>query len=311
MVRKKVAIIGGGNTGSTLAFITALNELADVVLVDRPEFEKPVKGKALDILESSPIFGFDVDVSATSNYEETRDSDIVVITAGVPRKPGMTREDLVQTNEQVIKDVTQQVVKYSPNSIIVVLTNPVDAMTYTAYKASGFPKSRVIGQSGVLDTARYRTFIAQELGLSVKDVKGLVLGGHGDTMLPLINSTQINGVQVTELLSDDKLSQIIERTRQGGAEIVNLFGNGSAYYAPASAVYAMVEAILKDQKRLLPSISLLEGEYGYNDIYLGVPTILGANGVEKIVEIELTTEEKKQLDTSALAVQNVKDLLKL
>lgn len=307
--QKKVSIIGGGNTGATLGFITATHELADVVLVDIPQVEDPVKGKALDMLESSPIFGFDVNVTASSDYEKTKDSDIVVITAGIARKPGMSRDDLVQTNEKVMKEVTQQIVKYSPDCTIIVLTNPVDAMTYTVYKTSGFPKSRVIGQSGVLDTARYQTFIAQELGVSVKDVRGLVLGGHGDTMVPLVQSTNVNGVPVTELIAKDKLDAIVERTRKGGAEIVGLLGNGSAYYAPAAAIYNMMEAILKDQHRLLPSIALIEGEYGFNDIYLGVPTILGTNGVEQIVELDLSEEEQTQLKASAEAVKEVKNAL--
>lgn len=310
MSKKKVSIIGGGNTGATLAFIVAQQELADVVLIDRPQSEKPAQGKALDILESSPIFGFDVSINAASDYEATKDSDVVVITAGVARKPNMSRDDLVQTNEQIMKDVTEQIVKYSPECKIIVLTNPVDAMTYTVYKTSGFPKERVIGQSGVLDTARYQTFIAQELNVSVKDVKGLVLGGHGDTMVPLVHSTNVNGVAVRELLASDVLDKIVERTKQGGAEIVNLLGNGSAYYAPAAALYSMIEAIIKDQHRLLPTITLLEGEYGYNDIYLGVPTILGANGIEKIVELELDEFEKEQLQDSAESVMNVKNALK-
>lgn len=310
MSKKKVSIIGGGNTGATLAFIVAQQELADVVLIDRPQSEKPAQGKALDILESSPIFGFDVSINAASDYAATKYSDVVVITAGVARKPNMSRDDLVQTNEQIMKDVTEQIVKYSPECKIIVLTNPVDAMTYTVYKTSGFPKARVIGQSGVLDTARYQTFIAQELNVSVKDVKGLVLGGHGDTMVPLVHSTNVNGVAVRELLASDVLDKIVERTKQGGAEIVNLLGNGSAYYAPAAALYSMIEAIIKDQRRLLPTITLLEGEYGYNDIYLGVPTILGANGIEKIVELELDEFEKEQLQASAESVKNVKNALK-
>lgn len=310
MSKKKVSIIGGGNTGATLAFIVAQQELADVVLIDRPQSEKPAQGKALDILESSPIFGFDVNINASSDYEATTNSDVVVITAGVARKPNMSRDDLVQTNEQIMKDVTEQIVKYSPDCKIIVLTNPVDAMTYTVYKTSGFPKERVIGQSGVLDTARYQTFIAQELNVSVKDVKGLVLGGHGDTMVPLVHFTNVNGIAVRELLASDVLDKIVERTKQGGAEIVNLLGNGSAYYAPAAALYSMIEAIIKDQHRLLPTITLLEGEYGYNDIYLGVPTVLGANGIEKIVELELDEYEKEQLQDSAESVMNVKNALK-
>ncbi|MDW5472396.1 malate dehydrogenase [Staphylococcus equorum] len=310
MTKQKVSIIGAGNTGATLAFIVAQQELADVVLIDRPESEGLVKGKALDILESSPIYGFDVNVTGTIDYADSANSDVVVITAGVARKPGMSRDDLVQVNEAVMHDVTKEIVKYSPNCKIIVLTNPVDAMTYSVLQASSFPKERVIGQSGVLDTARYQTFIAEALNVSVKDIRGLVLGGHGDTMLPLITSTNVNGVPLNKLLNNSQITQIVERTRKGGAEIVELLGNGSAYYAPASAVYSMVEAILKDQKRLLPSIALLEGEYSFSDICLGVPTILGSKGIERIVELQLSEDEQAQLQVSANAVTEVKQSLK-
>ena len=310
MTKQKVSIIGAGNTGATLAFIVAQRELADVVLIDRPESEGLVKGKALDILESSPIYGFDVNVTGTIDYADSANSDVVVITAGVARKPGMSRDDLVQVNEAVMHDVTKEIVKYSPNCKIIVLTNPVDAMTYSVLQASGFPKERVIGQSGVLDTARYQTFIAEALNVSVKDIRGLVLGGHGDTMLPLITSTNVNGVPLNKLLNNSQITQIVERTRKGGAEIVELLGTGSAYYAPASAVYSMVEAILKDQKRLLPSIALLEGEYSFSDICLGVPTILGSKGIERIVELQLSEDEQAQLQVSANAVTEVKQSLK-
>lgn len=309
MSRKKISIIGAGFTGATAAFIAAQKELADIVLVDIPNSEKQTKGKALDMAESAPIIGFDSKIVGTSNYEETKDSDVVIITAGIARKPGMTRDDLVQTNQKVMKAVTTEVVKYSPNTIIIVLTNPVDAMTYTVYKTSGFPKERVIGQSGILDTARFRTFVAEALNLSVKDVTGFVLGGHGDTMVPLIRYSTVGGVPLENCLSESQISQIIERTRTGGAEIVNLLGNGSAYYAPAAALVEMAEAILKDQKRVLPSIAYLEGEYGYEDIYLGVPTVLGENGIEKIIELELNNEEKTLLDASAEAVKTVKKIL--
>lgn len=310
MTKQKVSIIGAGNTGATLAFIVAQRELADVVLIDRPESEGLVKGKALDILESSPIYGFDVNVTGSIDYADSANSDVVVITAGVARKPGMSRDDLVQVNEAVMHDVTKEIVKHSPDCKIIVLTNPVDAMTYSVLRASGFPKERVIGQSGVLDTARYQTFIAEALNVSVKDIRGLVLGGHGDTMLPLITSTNVNGVPLDKLLNDTQIAQIVGRTRQGGAEIVELLGNGSAYYAPASAVYSMVEAILKDQKRLLPSIALLEGEYSFSDICLGVPTILGSKGIERIVELQLSEDEQAQLQVSANAVTEVKQSLK-
>lgn len=309
MARKKISIIGAGFTGATAAFIAAQKELGDIVLVDMPQSENPTKGKALDIAESAPVLSFDSKVIGTSNYEDTKDSDVVIITAGIARKPGMSRDDLVQTNQNVMKSVTEQIVKYSPNTVIIVLTNPVDAMTYTVYKESGLPKERVIGQSGVLDTARFRTFVADALDLSVKDVTGFVLGGHGDTMVPLIRYSTAGGVPLENLLSQDKINEIVDRTRKGGAEIVNLLGNGSAYYAPSAALIEMTEAILKDQKRVLPSIAYLEGEYGYNDIYLGVPTVLGKNGIESVLELDLTDEEKELLDESAESVKVVRDIL--
>ncbi|PID15489.1 malate dehydrogenase [Sporosarcina sp. P34] len=307
--RKKVSVIGSGFTGATTAFLLAQKELCDVVIVDIPSMENPTKGKALDMLEASPVQGFDANIIGTSNYEDTKDSDVVVITAGIARKPGMSRDDLVQTNQKVMKSVTAEIVKYSPDTKIIVLTNPVDAMTYTVYKESGFPKERVIGQSGVLDTARFRTFVAQELNLSVKDVTGFVLGGHGDDMVPLVRYSTAGGVPLESLISAGRLEEIVERTRKGGAEIVNLLGNGSAYYAPAAALVEMTEAILKDQKRVLPSIAFLEGEYGMNGIYLGVPTVLGANGIEKIIELELTDDEKMGLQKSADSVRTVMSVL--
>lgn len=307
--RKKISIIGGGFTGATAAFLAAQKELGDVVLLDTPHNENPVKGKALDMWEASPVQGFDSYVKGTTNYEDTADSDIVIITAGIARKPGMSRDDLVQTNQKVMVAVSEQIAKYSPNATILVLTNPVDAMTYTVYKATGFPKNRVIGQSGVLDTARFRAFIAEELNISVKDITGFVLGGHGDTMVPLTRYSFAGGIPLETLIPAERLEEIVNRTRNGGAEIVNLLGNGSAYYAPAAALIEMAEAILKDQKRVLPSIAYLDGEYGYNDIYLGVPTLLGANGIEKIFELELTDKEKAALDNSAEAVQEVIKIL--
>ncbi|WP_409297276.1 malate dehydrogenase [Peribacillus sp. SCS-26] len=307
--RKKISVIGGGFTGATTAFLLAQKELGDVVLVDIPQAENPVKGKALDMLQAGPVQGFDANMTGTANYEDTRDSDIVIITAGIARKPGMSRDDLVQTNQKVMKSVTGEIVKYSPNSTIIVLTNPVDAMTYTVFKESGFPKNRVIGQSGVLDTARFRTFIAHELNLSVKDVTGFVLGGHGDDMVPLVRYSYAGGIPLDTLISKERLEEIVDRTRKGGAEIVNLLGNGSAYYAPAASLVEMTEAILKDQRRVLPTIAYLEGEYGFEGIYLGVPTVLGANGIEKIFELELTEDEKAALQKSADSVRNVMDVL--
>ncbi|MEW9110226.1 malate dehydrogenase [Cytobacillus gottheilii] len=309
MRRKKISVIGGGFTGTTTAFLLAQKELGDVVLVDMPHNENPTKGKALDMLEASPVQGFDANIIGTSNYEDTKDSDIVVITAGIARKPGMSRDDLVQTNQKVMKSVTQEIVKYSPNSYIIVLTNPVDAMTYTVFKESGFPKNRVIGQSGVLDTARFRTFVAQELNLSVKDITGFVLGGHGDDMVPLVRYSYAGGIPLETLIPADRLEAIVERTRKGGGEIVNLLGNGSAYYAPAAALVEMCEAIIKDQRRVLPAIAYLEGEYGYEGIYLGVPTILGANGIEKIIELDLEENEKAALNQSVHSVKSVLEIL--
>lgn len=308
-MRKKVSVIGAGFTGATTAFLIGQKELADVVLVDIPQLENPAKGKALDMLEASPVQGFDANITGTANYEDTADSDIVIITAGIARKPGMSRDDLVTTNQKIMKSVTQEVVRYSPNCHIIVLTNPVDAMTYTVFKESGFPKNRVIGQSGVLDSARFRTFVAQELNISVKDITGFVLGGHGDDMVPLVRYSYAGGIPLETLIPKARLEAIVERTRKGGGEIVNLLGNGSAYYAPAASLVEMTEAILKDQRRILPAIAYLEGEYGYNGIYLGVPTVLGAAGIEQVIELELTDSEKAALDQSAKSVKTVMGVL--
>ncbi len=307
--RKKIAVIGSGFTGATTAFILAQKELGDIVLVDIPQLENPTKGKALDMLESSPVLGFDANIIGTSNYADIKDADLVIITAGIARKPGMSRDDLVNTNAGIMRSVAEQVKTYAPNSIVIVLSNPVDAMTYTFYKTSGFPKERVIGQSGVLDTARFRTFVAQELNVSVEDVTGFVLGGHGDDMVPLVRYSYAGGIPLEKLIPKDRLDAIVERTRKGGGEIVNLLGNGSAYYAPAASLVQMAEAILKDKKRILPAIAYLEGEYGYNDLYLGVPTLLGGKGLEKVIELELTPEEKAALDKSAESVRNVMKVL--
>lgn len=306
--RKKVSVIGAGFTGATTAFLIAQKELADVVLVDIPQMENPTKGKALDMLESSPVLGFDARVIGTSDYKDTAHSDIVVITAGIARKPGMSRDDLVSTNAKIMRDVARNVAEHSPDATIVVLTNPVDAMTYTVFKEIGFPKNRVIGQSGVLDTARFRTFVAEELNLSVEDVTGFVLGGHGDDMVPLVRYSYAGGIPLETLISKERLDAIVERTRKGGGEIVNLLGNGSAYYAPAASLTQMVEAILKDKRRVLPAIAYLEGEYGYTNLYLGVPVVLGGNGIEQIIELELTADEKTALDRS---VESVKAVMKV
>ncbi|MEK4386851.1 malate dehydrogenase [Solibacillus sp. FSL W7-1464] len=308
--RKKVSVIGSGFTGATAAFLAAQKELGDVVIIDLPSAENPTKGKALDMWEAAPVQGFDSYVKGSSDYEDTANSDVVLITAGVARKPGMSRDDLVQINQGVMKAVASEIARTSPDATIIVLTNPVDAMTYTVFKESGFPKHRVIGQSGVLDTARFRAFIAEELNVSVKDISALVLGGHGDTMVPLTRYASVGGVPLQSLIPAHRLEEIVQRTRVGGGEIVNLLGNGSAYYAPAAAMVEMAEAILKDQKRVLPAIAYLEGEYGYEGIYLGVPTLLGAGGIEKIFELELTEDEKTALDQSADAVKDVMKALK-
>lgn len=307
--RKKVSVVGAGFTGATTAFLVAQKELADVVLVDIPKMEDPTKGKALDMFESSPVLGFDSNITGTADYKDTAGSDIVVITAGIARKPGMSRDDLVATNSKIMKDVTNQIVKHSPDCTIVVLTNPVDAMTYSVYKASGFPKNRVIGQSGVLDTARFRSFIAEELDISVEDITGFVLGGHGDDMVPLVRYSFAGGIPLEKLISKDRLDAIVERTRKGGGEIVSLLGSGSAYYAPAASITQMVEAIIKDKRRILPAIAYLEGEYGYSDLYLGVPVVLGGNGLEKVIELDLTEDEEKALSQSVESVKKVMDVL--
>lgn len=307
--RNKISVIGSGFTGATTALYLAQRELGDVVLLDMEEKVGPTKGKALDMQETAPIQGFDAWVTGTSDYADTADSDVVVITAGIARKPGMSRDDLVATNANVMRSVVKEIARYSPGAILIVLTNPVDAMTYAAFKESGFPKERVIGQSGVLDTARFRTFVAQELNVSVKDVSGFVLGGHGDDMVPLVRYSYAGGIPLEKLISHERIEQIVERTRKGGGEIVQLLGDGSAYYAPAAAIVEMVEAIVKDQRRILPAIAYLEGEYGFHDLYLGVPTILGKHGIEQVLELDLTDDEKAALSKSADSVRSVLSVL--
>jgi len=303
--RNKITVVGAGFTGATTALMLAQKELGDVVLLDIPQLENPTKGKALDMLEAGPVQGFDAQITGTSSYEDAKDSDIVIITAGIARKPGMSRDDLVNTNAGIVKSVCENVKQVAPDSIVIILSNPVDAMTYVAYQALGFPKNRVIGQSGVLDTARYLTFISQELNVSVEDVQGVVIGGHGDDMVPLVRYTYAGGVPIEKLIAADRIEAIVQRTRTGGGEIVNLLGNGSAYYAPAASLVQMTEAILKDKKRIIPTIALLEGEYSYDNLFMGVLTVLGANGIEKILDIELTAEEKAALDKTANSVRNV------
>lgn len=312
MARQKVTVVGAGNVGATCAHWIATRELANVVLVD--VVEGLPQGKALDLSQSAPVMDFDLNIIGANSYEATANSDLVVITAGVPRKKDPvtgkypSRDELVKTNQKIVGEVTRQVAKYSPNAIIVVVSNPLDAMCHVVLHESGFPSERVIGQAGALDTARYKTFIAQELGISVRDIHGMVLGGHGDTMVPLPRHTSVGGIPVRELMAEDKLQAIIQRTRNGGGEIVGLLGV-SAWYAPAAGTVEMVEAILKDQKRVIPSAVLLHGEYGYENLYIGVPTLLGAKGVERIIEMQLNEEEKGMLEISAKAVRDVVSIL--
>lgn len=306
--RKKVTIIGAGFVGSTCAHWLASKELADVVLVDI--VEGIPQGKGLDLLQSGPVEGFDVSVIGTNSYEETTDSDVVILTSGAPRKPGMTREDLLKINAEITKSNIEKVAKTSPNACIIVVNNPMDTMTYLARVASGFPKERVMGQGGVLDAARYRTFLAQELNVSVEDIQAMLMGGHGDEMVPLPRFTTVSGIPVTEFISAERLNQIVERTKKGGGEIVSLLKTGSAYYAPAAATIQMVEAILKDKKRVLPAAAYLEGEYGINDLYFGVPVVLGAGGVERILELPLSDDEKALMAKSADLVRGSVDTLR-
>jgi malate dehydrogenase len=306
-MRKKVTVVGAGNVGANCALRIAEKELADVVLVD--VIEGVPQGKALDLLQSGPVQGYDVLLTGANDYEPTANSDIVVITAGFPRKPGMSRDDLLMANYDIVQPATEQAVKYSPNSILIVVTNPLDAMCWTAYQVSRFSKNRVVGMAGILDTARFRTFIARELNVSVASVSALVLGGHGDTMVPLVRYTNVSGIPLTELLDQGAIDRLVERTRNGGAEIVKYLKTGSAYYAPSAAAIEMAESILKDQKKVLPCAAYLEGEYGIRGLFVGVPVKLGANGVEKVYEIKLSPEEQAQLQKSAKAVQELVDVI--
>lgn len=307
--RHKIAVIGAGHTGATTALMLAQKDLGDIILLDIPEQSNATKGKALDLLQTGPVQGFNARIKGTSNFEDIAGTDMVIITAGIARKPGMSRDDLVATNAKIMRSISQQIVRYAPNSTILVLSNPVDAMTYVCYKTTNFPKNRVIGQSGVLDTARFNTFVAEELNISVEDVSGFVLGGHGDEMVPLVRYSYAGGIPLEKMLRKDRLDAIVERTRKGGGEIVNLLGNGSAYYAPAASLVQMAEAILRDKKRILPTIAYLQGEYGYHDLYLGVPTVIGGNGIESIIELDLTADEKAGLHRSVQTVKEVMTLL--
>ncbi|OQX27774.1 MAG: malate dehydrogenase [Desulfobacteraceae bacterium IS3] len=305
---KKVTVVGAGNVGATAAQRLAEKELCDVVLVDI--VEGVPQGKALDLAEAAPIEKHDAHLTGTNSYEPSAGSDIVIITAGIPRKPGMSRDDLINTNAKIVKDVTQKIVKLSPDAVLILVSNPLDAMCHVAYNASGFPKNRVIGMAGVLDSARFRAFIAMELNVSVESTHAFVLGGHGDTMVPLPRYSTVAGIPITELMSKERIDALVKRTANGGAEIVSLLKTGSAYYAPASAAVEMAESILKDKKKILPCAAYLQGEYGFKDLFIGVPVKLGAKGVEQIIEIKLTDEEKAALAKSAAAVEELKGVLK-
>jgi malate dehydrogenase len=309
MGRKKISIIGAGFVGATAAHWAAEKELGDVVLVDI--LEGIPQGKALDLFEASPIEGFDARVIGTNAYDETKDSDVVIVTSGVPRKPGMSREDLLDINKKIIESVVAEVVARSPKAILMMVTNPLDTMTYLACKKSGLPREKVMGMAGVLDTARFRSFIAMELGVSVEDIQALLLGGHGDEMVPLPRYSTVSGIPLSQLLPKEKIDRLVDRTRKGGGEIVNLLKTGSAFYAPSAGVIQMAEAILKDKKRILPCCAYLNGEYGLKDICFGVPVKLGAKGIESIIELELTEEEKKLVAKSAESVKKSIAELKL
>ena len=307
--RNKVTVVGAGNVGATCAHWIAAKELADVVLVDI--IEGMPQGKALDLAQSGPVEGFDLRIVGSNGYDETAGSDVVIITSGIARKPGMSRDDLLATNKKIVGDVSQKVAAASPETVIIVVSNPLDAMCHVAAHVTKFPRERVVGMAGVLDTARYKTFVAMELGVSVEDVHGIVLGGHGDTMVPLPRHTSVAGIPLAELASKERIDAIVKRTAGGGAEIVGLLKTGSAYYAPASAVVAMTESILKDKKRVLPCAALLKGEYGYHDLFIGVPCVLGAAGLEKVIEMKLDDHEKGLLANSAKAVKELVEALKL
>jgi malate dehydrogenase len=308
-MRKKVTVIGAGNVGATVAHRLVDKQLADVVMIDI--LQGVPQGKGLDLLEAGPVEGYDCKVSGTNDYADTRNSDLVVMTGGFPRKPGMSRDDLLKANYEVVKAAIEQAAKYSPDSILIIVTNPLDAMAQTAFKVSGFSKNRVIGMAGILDTARYRTFIAEALNVSVQNVQGFVLGGHGDTMVPIPRYTTVAGIPVGELMPKDKLDAIIKRTAGGGAEIVNLLKAGSAFYAPSAAVVEMIDAIFNDRKKILPCAAYLEGEYGINGLFVGVPVKLGARGIEQILEIKLTPDEQKALEKSAAAVKELVEIIKI
>jgi malate dehydrogenase len=305
MRRAKITVIGGGNVGASCALWAASKELGDIVVLDIPEQENVVKGKMLDLAQCSPIERFDSRITGTSNYADTANSDVVVVTAGIPRKPGMSRDDLIATNVKIVKSVSENVAKHSPNAVMIIVSNPLDAMVYTAWKASKFPTNRILGQAGALDVARFRCFIAMELGCSVEDISALLLGGHGDDMVPLPRYTSVHGIPLEQLLPQDKINAMVERAKVGGGEIVRLMGT-SAYYAPASGTIQMVEAIVKDKKRIIPCAAYCDKQYGVGGYFVGVPVVLGAAGMEKVIEIKMDAGEKKLMDES---ISHVKDLV--
>tara|TARA_B000000475_G_scaffold221439_1_gene184686 strand:- start:567 stop:1502 length:936 start_codon:yes stop_codon:yes gene_type:complete len=303
MKRKKISLIGGGQIGGNLALLAAQKELGDIVIYDIPNAEGMIKGKALDISQLTPMGGYDSNIIGSSDPKDIKDSDVVIITAGIPRKPGMNREDLLEINIKIITDVANNVKKYAPNAFVIVLSNPLDAIVYSFYKVSGFAKNKVIGMAGVLDSTRFKTFLAMETGYSVQDVNCMVLGGHGDTMVPITRLATIGGIPAEELISKDRLDEIVERTRFGGGELVKLFGNGSAYYAPAASAIEMAESYIKDKKRVLPCAALCEGEFNVNGYFIGVPTVIGKDGIEKILDFKLLESEKEELENTLKAVK--------
>lgn len=303
MKRNKIALIGGGQIGGNLALIAAQKELGDIVIFDIPQAEGMVKGKALDLMQLRPHDGYDSEICGTSNYEDISGADVVIITAGIPRKPGMSRDDLLNINLKIISDVAENVKKYAPDAFVIVVSNPLDAIVYAFHKVSGFSKNKVVGMAGALDSVRFKTFLSMETGYSVQDIQCMVLGGHGDTMVPLTRLASIGGIPANELISEKRLEEIVERTRFGGGELVKLFGNGSAFYAPAASAIEMAESFLRDKKRIIPSAALCEGEYGIDGFFIGVPTVIGKDGIEKIIELSLDNEEKKQLMKTLDAVK--------
>ncbi len=303
MARKKIALIGGGQIGGNLALLATQKELGDVVIYDIPQAEGMTKGKSLDIMQLRPHDGYDVNLEGTSDPAGLKDADVVIITAGIPRKPGMDREDLLEINIKIITDVANNVKKYAPNAFVIVVSNPLDAIVYSFYKVSGFSKNKVIGMAGALDSGRFRAFLAMETGYSVQDVNCMVLGGHGDTMVPITRLATIGGIPAEEIIPKDRLDAIVERVRFAGGELVKLFGNGSAYYAPAASAIEMAEAYLKDKKRVIPSAALCEGEFGVDGYFIGVPTVIGAGGIEKILEFKLLPEEQEMLNKTLIAVK--------